>query len=181
MSSTREYKFRSAVPDDADLILEFMALLAVYSRKAHLMGITAGQIRKWVFEDRHVEVIFVLDDDGREAGFALFFRTFWAIEGKQGIYIENLLVREEYRGQGYGRALLDRLARICAERGLKCMEWDCLAWNEAGLGFYEKWGARKDGAYITMYVPDVTGLPGECGGCLAEPPEDIPGACRQDF
>lgn len=164
MDSNREYSFREAVPSDVPLIMEFMRLLAAHSKKEQYMRATEEKVRKWVFEDRSVEVIFVLDGRDREAGFALYFFTCWPIEGKSGIYLENLLVREEYRGQGYGRALLDYIARTCAARGMECMEWDCLAWDEEALGFYAGWGAKQDHTFITLYVEDVPKLLESRGG-----------------
>ena len=154
----REYRFREAGPGDEGLLLEFMALLSEHCGHGKEMQATALQVREWVFERRHVEAFFVLDEEGGEAGFALYYFNCWPIKGKCGIYLENLLVREGQRGKGYGRAMLDRLAAICAEKGMQYMEWDCMEGDAAALAFYEKWGARQDRTFFTMSVADVPAL-----------------------
>jgi GNAT superfamily N-acetyltransferase len=74
-------------------------------------------------------------------GFAVFFHNFSTWLGRPGLYLEDLFVRPEDRGKGYGRALLVRLAQIAQERGCGRMEWAVLDWNESAIKFYRKLGA----------------------------------------
>ena len=89
---------------------------------------------------RHAEVIFALED-GREVGFALFFHNFSTFLGRAGIYLEDLFVKPEFRGKGYGKATLKQLAHIAVERGCGRLEWYCLDWNKPSIDFYLSLGA----------------------------------------
>ena len=68
--------------------------------------------------------------------FALFFHNFSTFLGRAGVYLENLYVMPEYRGKGYGKALLTKLAQIAVERGCGRLEWWCLDWNKPSIDFY---------------------------------------------
>ena len=76
-----------------------------------------------------------------EVGFALFFHNFSTFVGRAGIYLEDLFVRPEHRGKGYGKGLLQQLARIAVERGCGRLEWVCLDWNQPSIDFYKSLGA----------------------------------------
>ena len=101
---------------------------------------TEDLIREWVFEQKKAEVLFVCEG-GREIGFALFFHNFSTFVGRAGLYLEDLFVLPEYRGKGYGRAILKKLARIAMERGCGRFEWCCLDWNQPSIDFYLSMGA----------------------------------------
>lgn len=96
----------------------------------------------WLFEGKKAEAIFVLGDDGKEVGFALFFHNFSTFLGRAGIYLEDLYVKPEARGKGYGKALIKKLAQIAVERGCGRLEWWCLDWNEPSIDFYLSLGAE---------------------------------------
>ena len=98
-------------------------------------------LRVQIFQEKHAEVLFVLEGE-REVGFALFFHNFSTFLGRSGLYLEDLYVLPEYRGKGYGKALLCRLARIAVDRGCGRMEWWCLDWNEPSIQFYRSLGAE---------------------------------------
>lgn len=98
-------------------------------------------LEEWIFDRQKAEVIFALED-GREVGFALFFHNFSTFLGRAGIYLEDLYVRPESRGRGYGRAILKKLALIAAERGCGRLEWWCLDRNKPSVDFYLSMGAE---------------------------------------
>ena len=98
-------------------------------------------LEEWVFDKQKAEVIFVVVDD-EEIGFALFFHNFSTFLGRAGIYLEDLFVKPEYRGKGYGKAILKKLAAIAVERGCGRLEWWCLDWNKPGIDFYLSLGAE---------------------------------------
>ena len=85
-------------------------------------------------------MIFALED-GKEVGFALFFHNFSTFLGRRGLYLEDLFVLPEYRGKGYGKAILKKLANIALERNCGRMEWWCLDWNQPSIDFYKSLGA----------------------------------------
>ena len=135
-----ELRFRFAVPEDTALILRFIRLLAEYEKMADLVVATEDLLKKQLFEDKHAEVVFAVLN-GKEIGFALFFHNFSTFLGRSGLYLEDLYVLEEYRGNGYGRALFRELARIAVERGCGRFEWWCLDWNLPSIEFYRSMGA----------------------------------------
>ena len=101
-------------------------------------------------------MLFVLDD-GKEAGFALFFHNFSTFLGRSGIYLEDLYVKPEYRGKGYGKAILKKLAAIAVERGCGRLEWWCLDWNQPSIDFYLSLGAQPMSDW-TVYRIDGNAL-----------------------
>lgn len=88
--------------------------------------------------------------DGTEVGFALFFHNFSTFLGRAGLYLEDLFVMPEYRGKGYGKALLKKLASIAVERGCGRFEWVCLDWNKPSIDFYLSLGAEPQADW-TIY------------------------------
>ena len=133
--------FRTAERKDVALILEFIRELADYEKMLDEVVATPELLEKWIFDERKAEVIFALEGE-REVGFALFFHNFSTFLGRAGIYLEDLYVRPECRGKGYGKALLKELARIAIERGCGRLEWWCLDWNKPSIDFYLSLGAE---------------------------------------
>ncbi len=133
--------FRYAQPEDCGLILGFIQALAEYEGMLEEVVATEPLLREWIFEKKKAEVLFACED-GREVGFALFFHNFSTFLGRAGIYLEDLYVMPEYRGRGYGKALLRRLAKIAVERGCGRLEWWCLDWNRPSIDFYLSLGAE---------------------------------------
>ena len=133
--------FRYAEEADAALILEFIKELAEYEKMSADVVATEELLREWIFVKKKAEVIFALED-GKEVGFALFFHNFSTFLGRAGIYLEDLFVKKEYRGKGYGKALLKKLAQITVERGCGRLDWSCLDWNRPSIDFYRSLGAE---------------------------------------
>lgn len=131
---------RFANENDCGKILFFIRELASYEKMADEVVATESLLREWLFEKHIAEVIFACEN-GEEIGFALFFHNFSTFLGRAGIYLEDLYIMPEYRGKGYGKALLKQLARIAEERGCGRLEWWCLNWNRPGIGFYLSLGA----------------------------------------
>ena len=134
-------EFRFATEKDAALILQFIKELAEYETLLDQVTATEEILRTEIFEKEGAEVLFALED-GKEVGFALFFHNFSTFLGKSGLFLEDLFVRPEKRGKGYGRAILKKLASIAKERGYGRMEWHCLDWNEPSIEFYYSIGAE---------------------------------------
>ena len=142
MSSGKLFAFRKAGRKDVALILEFIRELADYEKMLDEVVATPKLLEKWIFDERKAEVIFALEGE-REVGFALFFHNFSTFLGRAGVYLEDLYVRPECRGKGYGKALLKELARIAVERGCGRLEWWCLDWNRPSIDFYLSLGAEQ--------------------------------------
>ena len=132
--------FRNAERSDAALLLKFIRALADYEHMLDLVVADEAILRDWLFEKRVAEAFFALED-GHEVGFALYFHNFSTFLGRAGIYLEDLFVLPEYRGKGYGKAILQRLAQMTKERGCGRLEWACLNWNQPSIDFYRSLGA----------------------------------------
>lgn len=133
--------FRNAERKDTALILRFIKELADYEKMSDEVVADETTLEKWIFDKQKAEVIFALED-GNEVGFALFFHNFSTFLGRSGIYLEDLYVKPEYRGKGYGKAILKKLASIAIERGCGRLEWWCLDWNKPSIDFYLSLGAE---------------------------------------
>lgn len=131
---------RFATENDCALILHFIRDLAEYEKMADQVVASEELLREWIFEKQKAEVLFVCEE-GKELGFALFFHNFSTFLGRAGIYLEDLFVLQEYRGKGYGKALLKKLAQIAVECGCGRLEWSCLDWNSPSIDFYRSLGA----------------------------------------
>lgn len=137
----KELAFRSAIREDVPLILQFIRELADYEKMLHEVVADEATLEEWIFDRQKAEVLFALVD-GNEIGFALFFHNFSTFLGRAGIYLEDLYVKPEYRGKGYGKAILKRLASIAVERKCGRLEWWCLDWNQPSIDFYRSLGAE---------------------------------------
>ena len=133
-------EFRWAEEKDAALILRFIRALAAYEKLSDQVVSTEPLLREWIFEKKKAEVLFPMEE-GEEVGFALFFHNFSTFLGRAGLYLEDLYISPEYRGKGYGKATLQKLAQIAVERGCGRLEWSCLDWNKPSIDFYLSLGA----------------------------------------
>lgn len=123
------------------MILEFIKALAEYERLAHKVTVTVAQLEETLFGPKpYAEVVLAWVGES-PAGFALYFHNYSTFLGQPGIYLEDLFVRPEYRGQGIGRALLQHLAQVAIERKCGRLEWSVLDWNEPAREFYRRQGA----------------------------------------
>ena len=145
----KDFRIRQAERKDCALILSFIRALAEYENMLDEVVADEALLEEWIFDKQKAEVIFAVED-GKEVGFALFFHNFSTFLGRAGIYLEDLFVLPEYRGNGYGKALLKRLAAITVERGCGRLEWSCLDWNQPSIDFYLSLGAKRMDDW-TMY------------------------------
>lgn len=148
-------KFRFATPSDCELVLKFIHDLAIYEKMDNEVVATSALLNEWIFEKKKAEVLFALKD-GKEVGFALFFHNFSTFLGRAGIYLEDLFVYPEFRGQGFGKSLIKQLAKITIERGCGRLEWACLNWNKPSFDFYLSLGAQPMNEWTVLRVTDET-------------------------
>ncbi|MGI6096093.1 MAG: GNAT family N-acetyltransferase [Lachnospiraceae bacterium] len=133
--------FRYAERKDVSLILRFIRELAEYEKMLNEVVADEATLEEWIFDKEKAEVIFACLGD-KEIGFALFFHNFSTFLGRAGLYLEDLYVSPEYRGKGYGKAILKKLAAIAVERKCGRLEWWCLDWNKPSIDFYVSLGAE---------------------------------------
>ncbi len=139
---------RQARPDDAALVFEFIRSIAEFEKLSHELVATEDDIRVALTgEQPRVEVLLANWKD-QPAAFALYFHNFSTFAGRRGLYLEDLYVKEEFRGHGIGRRLLLELVRLASERRCGRMEGVALDWNQSAIDFYERLGARKMSEWV---------------------------------
>lgn len=135
------FQIKSATQADVPIIFSFVKKLARYERLSHEVVATEELLRENLFGKRRTAEVAIGYLDAKPVGFVLFFYNYSTFLGKPGLYIEDLFVDEEYRGRGYGRALLLHVARLAKERNCGRLEWSVLDWNQSAIDFYKKLGA----------------------------------------
>jgi GNAT superfamily N-acetyltransferase len=126
---------------DIPAIHQMVRDLAAYERGLHEVTATEDDLRAALLAPQPSLFAHVAEEDGQLVGFALWFLNYSTWAGRHGIYLEDLYVSPERRGQGHGRGLLAELARICVERGYRRLEWWVLDWNSPARAFYSSLGA----------------------------------------
>jgi GNAT superfamily N-acetyltransferase len=132
---------RPATVGDVAAIHDLICELAEYERARDQVEATPDQLRAALFGPTPAVHALVAEVGGDVVGFALYFLNFSTWEGVHGIYLEDLYVRAQHRGAGWGKALLTALAAIAVDRGYARVEWSVLDWNEPSIGFYRRLGA----------------------------------------
>ncbi len=132
---------RRARPGDEGGILDCIRALAAYEKEPDAVETTADGLRQTLFGPSPTAFAHVIARQDRIVGIAVWFLNYSTWTGRSGIYLEDLFVYAGERGHGYGKALLQRLARLCVERGYRRLEWSVLDWNQPAIGFYRSIGA----------------------------------------
>ena len=141
--TTPPHTLRPATLADAPRILEFVRELADYEKLLHEVTADLATVEATLFGPEPSARVIMAEVDGTPAGFALYHGMYSTFIGRPGIYLEDLYVRPAFRGQGIGKALLVRLARLAVDDGQCRLDWSCLDWNEPSLAFYRSLGARE--------------------------------------
>ena len=136
------FTIRPATVSDVPIILELIRALATYERAPDEVTTNEKGLSEVLFGEKPAAEVLLAFEDKRAVGFAVFFYNFSTWLGRPGLYLEDLFVRPEDRGKGYGRALLVQLAKIARDRRCGRMEWAVMDWNEPAINFYRKLGAE---------------------------------------
>lgn len=147
------FSIREARPGDAADLVYLINQLAAYERLAHASRPDEATLAAQLAEDARPRIEALVAHDtasGRCIGFALYFPNYSTFLTNFGLFLEDLFVEPEFRGQGVGLALFTELARIAAERGCQRLDWNVLDWNETAIAFYRKLGATSMDDWVTM-------------------------------
>jgi GNAT superfamily N-acetyltransferase len=147
-------KIRSARRDEAAIILQLIKDLAEYEKAPNAVKATEKKIIETIFADNPKVFCDFVEVDGDIAGMAIWFLNYSTWQGKHGIYLEDLYVKPDYRGRGYGKSLLQHLASICIERGYGRFQWWVLDWNSPAIEFYRSLGAEAMSEWTVYRVSD---------------------------
>jgi GNAT superfamily N-acetyltransferase len=142
VKTPNEFTIRPARLEDVPTILQLIRDLATYERAPNEVTTTEKQLVDVLFGDRQAAEVLLVFERKSPVGFAVYFHNFSTWLGRPGLYLEDLFVKPDKRGKGYGRALLVELAKIAQERGCGRMEWAVLDWNEPAIKFYRALGAK---------------------------------------
>jgi GNAT superfamily N-acetyltransferase len=145
-----DFTIRLATAQDVPVILQFIKGLAEYEKLTPEVTATEDLLRETLFGSRQVAEVIIGEYRGEPVGFALFFHNYSTFLGRPGIYLEDLFVKPEMRGRGFGRVLLAYLAKLAYERKCGRVEWSVLDWNDPAIQFYRKLGATAMDEW-TMY------------------------------
>ena len=143
---------RPATSSDVKLILEFIRELAAYEREPQAVTATEADLARDGFGAEPRFRVLIAEWDGRPAGFALFFYNYSTWLGRPSLHLEDLFVRQEFRGKGIGKSLLAHLARVAVEHNCGRFQWQVLDWNTPSIRFYESFGARVVKEWLNMRV-----------------------------
>jgi GNAT superfamily N-acetyltransferase len=142
MKMPADFEIRSARVEDVPTILELISDLATYERAPTEVRATEERLVDVLFGEKPAAEVLLAFENQTPIGFAVFFHNFSTWLGQPGLYLEDLFVKPEARGKGFGRALLVDLAKIARDRGCGRMEWAVLDWNEPAIKFYRSLGAE---------------------------------------
>ncbi len=155
-SENPDINVRPAVLDDCKLIIELINQLADYEKLTSEVSATKELLQQNLFGDTAVAEAIIGEIRGDPAGYAIFFTTFSTFTGRPGIYLEDLFVQPEFRGQGLGKALICRVAREAVMRGCARLEWSVLDWNRPAMDFYQSLGAKSLSDWIGQRLSGET-------------------------
>lgn len=134
-------KIRPAQQDEVGIVLQLIHDLALYEKAPNEVEATEKELLETIFVENARVFCDVVDVEGEIAGMAIWFLNYSTWQGKHGIYLEDLFIKPEFRGRGFGKALLQHLAKVCEERGYGRFQWWVLDWNSPAIEFYKSLGA----------------------------------------
>ncbi len=141
-------QIRPGTSDDAELIYALICELADYEKLRHEVVATVESSRESIFGPQSCTEVLIAELDGEAVGFAIYFATYSTFLARQGIYLEDIYVREAVRGQGIGKQLLAAVAQVASKRNCGRLEWSVLDWNKPAIDFYESLGAEPQSEWI---------------------------------
>jgi GNAT superfamily N-acetyltransferase len=160
MTPAADAIIRPATESDCELLLELIRELAGYEKLADKVVGDAQTLRRTLFEERAAEALVLETADGEPLGYAIFYVTFSSFECRSGVWLEDVYVRPDHRRGGIGRAVMERLAALCLERGHTRLEWCALDWNQPALDFYSELGASQldEWTMLRLELPEIEAL-----------------------
>lgn len=136
-----DLRFKRAEREDIKSVFTFIKELAEYEKMSDEVVATEKTLEEWIF-DKNAAKAFLISVGEEEIGFILYFYNFSTFVGRTGIHLEDLYIRPQYRGNGYGKKAVEFLAKTAVEEGCERVEWSCLDWNKPSIDFYISLGAK---------------------------------------
>lgn len=139
-TNIENFKLRETVQEDAGLILSLIKEIADYENMSDEVIATEESLVQSIFVDKRAEVV-IAELNGEAIGYALYFFNYSTFIGKEGLYLEDIYIKPDFRAGGLGKEIFKFLGKIAKENGCKRMEWTCLNWNKSSIKFYQSLGA----------------------------------------
>jgi GNAT superfamily N-acetyltransferase len=133
-------RLRKATLDDVRVLREMILEFADFEKLRAQVKTTEESIARDGFGEHALFRALIAEWDGKIAGYAIYFVHYSSFEG-QGLFLEDVYVRDGFRGKGIGKAVMAEVAAIAIERGFGAMRWEVLDWNQPAIAFYEGMGA----------------------------------------
>lgn len=149
-------KIRKASEDDAELIYNFILEMAEYEHERDAVKTSIEAVKDTICGGRYAESI-ITEYDGEPISYAVYFYSYSTYEGKPSLYLEDLYIKEDYRGHGIGKYIFMYLAKFALDRGCSRFDWSCLDWNTKSIDFYMKLGAERQ-SERTIYRLDINSM-----------------------
>lgn len=146
------FQIRFATAADCDIILNFIKGIAEYEKLSHEVEATVEKIATHLFGPKAVAECLLAHEGNTPIGFALFFHNYSTFVSKPGIYLEDLFVDPNFRGKGYGKALLETLIQLAKDRDCGRIEWSVLDWNTSAISFYQSMGAKPMNGWTVFRI-----------------------------
>eukprot|EP01133_Synstelium_polycarpum_P002561 gene2561-2936_t len=143
------FEIKPATKEDLPTVYDLICELADYEKLRHVVVSSPEDLEKWAFGEEKVITIFCGWVNGVIGGFTLHFLNYSTFLGRPGLYLEDLYMRPQYRGAGYGKKMLLHLCKIAKTRGYGRMDWQVLDWNKPSIDFYQSLGAKPMSDWIT--------------------------------
>ncbi len=144
------FHIRQTSIKDSPIILQFIKDLSVYEKLSHEVSATLQDVEDAFFRGQSTAEVLLGEEDGIPVVFAIYFYNFSSFLSRKGLYLEDLFVKPEYRGKGYGKKMLLHLVHLAKERKCGRMEWIVLDWNESAIQFYKSLGAHPRSEWTTF-------------------------------
>lgn len=140
-------KFKTTTEKDIPVILDFIKQIAIYENMLDKVVATEESLKESIFDKNRAEALLI-ELDNKAIGYIVYFFNYSTFVGREGLYIEDLYIKPEYRGQGIGKKSFELLVHIAKENKCERLEWTCLDWNEPSLKFYKSIGSKQMNEWI---------------------------------
>ena len=154
----KHFTIRAATEADVPALLVLIRELAEYEQLTHKVVATESRLRKWFFGKHPVAEAVLGSLRGEAVAYAVLYPAFSTFSGEPGFYLEDLFVRPQFRGKGYGRELLRHVARLARKRRFATISWSVLHWNQPAIGFYRHLGAKPAQQDWLVYTLDTNAV-----------------------
>jgi len=143
MKCLGKLKISKANMKDIDMLYALIGEMALFEKRPQDRTGTKEELEFWLFEKK-IATALIAEIDGEAIGYAIFYPIFASFSAKGKAHLEDIFIREQFRGKGFGRILFNAVVNFCNKLGLTAVEWSCLDWNKAAIGFYNKLGAKRE-------------------------------------